>query len=175
MTLPSRDLERASYRRACCHSETWSTLDGRDTRSEQLTLGGRGLLAADQAVTRQAAVSHFAHSPATSVAAHRFTHVPFERRSNPSPCSRQTQREPPPTCGGGSIDGDSGSAEPDYFVQRVVGRVHGPQSSTPPHPSGAKPHWALSASHVVGAHSGGGGGSPTHAPRSNNMYRSTFS
>src|SRR5690606_36391852 len=55
------------------------------------------------------------------------------------------------------------------------GRWQGPQSRMFPQPSGAKPHSAFRSSHVFGAHSGGGGGSPTHAPRSNNMYKRTFS
>src|SRR5690606_12602011 len=57
-----------------------------------------------------------------------------------------------------------------------AGGRHGPQSSTCPQPSGVKPQRRpLTPSQVIGTQGGGSGSSPTQAPRSNSMYRSTFS
>jgi hypothetical protein len=36
------------------------------------------------------------------------------------------------------------------LAAQVSGAVHLPQSRVPPHPSGARPHWALSIAHVFG-------------------------
>jgi hypothetical protein len=49
-----------------------------------------------------------------------------------------------------------------------------PQSMVPPQPSGNVPQLP-SAGHARAVQAGAVGGVPTHAPRSNSMYSSTFS
>src|SRR5262245_10764927 len=54
------------------------------------------------------------------------------------------------------------------------GTRQGPQSSTLPQPSEAKPQLAPRLSHVSGVHFGGGS-TPMQAPKSNSIYSRTFS